>query len=180
MFCLFSTISCTSSSDEIDFDAVVKNLKDHQAKVLVQIDGKEFYETDRTFSGSVMVATTSIRANLYDSLRSNVIASVMMNDWYKSKNKTYQVKAGESTHVNVLIGKITDASQNKGIGYLFMNGQCEILKFSKNILVFKFEGLTSEYMKMSTPDQWQKIKGYIVINKPDYQFLDLDEKSFFN
>lgn len=173
-------MSCKSSQDDVDFEKVIKNLKDHQAKVLVQIDGKEFYEDDRLFSGSVMVASTSIRANLYDAYRSNVIASVMMNDWYKLKIKKYQVKAGETTNVNVLIGKITDSTQNKGIGYLFMNGECEIVECSKNRLVFKFEGLTSEYMKMSSPDQWQKIKGFIVIKKPDYQFMGLDEKSFFN
>lgn len=181
--CLLSLLlvsACSSKNDAIDFKSIAEKLKDGQGKVLVEIDGKPFYQEDRIFTGSVMVASTSIRANLYDNFRSNVIASVMMNDWYKAKTKIFQVKAGENTHVNVLIGKITDSTQNKGIGYLFMNGKCEIVTYSKDLLVFAFEGLTSEYMKMSTPEKWQNIKGYIVIRKPDYQFIDIDEKSFFN
>lgn len=172
-------MNCTTSVNDLDINSILKNLKDHQGKVIVEIDGKKFYDENRIFTGSVMVASTSIRANLYDSLRSNVIASVMMNDWYKSKNKVYQVKAGENTNVNILIGKIIDPNQNKGIGYLFMNGQCKIMDYSKEVLVFKFEGLTAEYMKMSSQNQWQKIAGYIVIKKPKYEFLDIDEKSFF-
>ncbi len=172
-------MNCTTSVNDLEINSILKNLKDHQGKVIVEIDGKKFYDENRIFTGSVMVASTSIRANLYDSLRSNVIASVMMNDWYKSKNKVYQVKAGENTNVNILIGKIIDPNQNKGIGYLFMNGQCKIMDYSKEVLVFKFEGLTAEYMKMSSQNQWQKIAGYIVIKKPKYEFLDIDEKSFF-
>lgn len=176
---LLSFFACSIQNEEIDFDQIASSLKDQQAKVIVEIDGKPFYEEDRIFTGSVMVASTSIRANLYDHLRSNVIASVMKNDWYKASVKKFQVKAGENTNVNVLIGKITDSTQNKGIGYLFMNGECQIVKYTKDLLVFKFEGLTSEYMKMSSPEEWQKIKGYIVIRKPNYQFTDIDEKSFF-
>lgn len=177
---IVSFFACSTQKDELDFNQIASDLKDQQAKVIVEIDGKPFYDEDRIFTGSVMVASTSIRANLYDHLRSNVIASVMMNDWYKASVKKFQVKAGENTNVNVLIGKIIDSKQNKGIGYLFMNGECEIVKYTKDLLVFKFEGLTSEYMKMSSPEEWQQIKGYIVIRKPNYQFTDIDEKSFFN
>lgn len=171
-------LGCTSSEDKLDVQSVIAGLKDHQAKVIVTIDGTKFYEDNRIFSGSVMVAATSLRLNLYDNLHSNVIASVMSNDWYKASNRVHQVTAGDNTHVNILIGKIVDSTQNKGIGYLFMDGQCEIVNYSKELLVMKFSGLTAEYMKMSSQDKWQKINGYIVVKKPDYQFLDIDEKSF--
>jgi hypothetical protein len=59
-----------------------------------------------------------------------------------------------------------------------MDGQCELVKYSKDVLVMKFSGLSAEYMKMSSQDKWQKIEGYIVVKNPDYQFLDIDEKSF--
>lgn len=173
-----SLLSCTSSTTEIDVNSIVSNLKDHQAKVIATIDGKKFYDDNRIFSGSVMVAATSLRLNLYDDQHSNVIASIMSNDWYKSDKKIYLVTSADNTHVNILIGKIVDSTKNKGIGYLFMDGQCEVVEYSKEVLVMKFSGLSSEYMKMSSQDKWQKITGYIVVKKPDYQFIDIDEKSF--
>ncbi len=177
-FLLSVLVGCTSPASDIDVKSIVANLKDKQAKVVVTIDGQKFYDDSRIFSGSVMVAATSLRLNLYDNQRSNVIASIMSNDWYKSKSRTYQVTSADNTHLNILIGKIVDSTINKGLGHLLMDGQCELVNYSKDVLVMKFSGLSAEYMKMSSQDKWQKIEGYIVVKNPDYQFLDIDEKSF--
>ena len=59
---LLSFFACSIQNEEIDFDQIASSLKDQQAKVIVEIDGKPFYEEDRIFTGSVMVASTSIRA----------------------------------------------------------------------------------------------------------------------
>jgi hypothetical protein len=181
IFLAFSMFACNSEQiDMSQVDAELKTLKDHEAKILVKIDGENFYSDSSTFSGSVQLRSSSIRANLYDTKRSNVIFSVMANDWYKKSKKVFQVKNGETTSVNVLVGKITHAAQNKGLGYLFVNGECEIVSFTKDHLVVKFKGLTSEYMSISDQTKWQKIQGLIIIKKPDYQFMELSETDYFS
>ncbi|MHA8065928.1 hypothetical protein V7S76_04500 [Aquirufa sp. ROCK2-A2] len=180
-FLTISIFAC--NSEQIDMskvDAELSSLKDHEAKILVKIDGEKFYSDSSTFSGSVQLRSSSIRANLYDAKRSNVIFSVMANDWFKKSKKVFQVKNGETTSVNVLVGKITHAAQNKGLGYLFVNGECEIVSFTQDQLVAKFEGLTSEYMSISDPSKWQKIQGLIIIKKPDYQLMELSETDYFS
>ncbi|WP_459490468.1 hypothetical protein [Aquirufa sp. ROCK-SH2] len=187
ILCIFLCFSLSvfffaCQSNEMDLSNVekeLKQMKDHQAKVIVKIDGQKFYSDTTIFTGSVQLRSSSIRANLYDSKRSNVIFSVMENDWFRKKKKVFQVKNGETTSVNVLVGKITDALKNKGLGYLFVNGECEIISFNKEQLVAKFEGLTAEYMSMSDQNKWQKIQGLIIIKKPDYQLMELTETEIF-
>lgn len=177
----FFLANCSNSNQtEIDVEKELASLKNQQAKFIVVKKNEFFYPKSTIFTGKVMVGSTSIRANMYDDKGSNIILAIMANDWYRAKKKEFKVTAGESTNLNIMFGKMIDPKNNKGKGYLFMDGSCEILSFSKDLYLVKFNGLASDYMKMNDPNHREKVHGYLMVKRPDYEFFDLDEHAFFD
>lgn len=164
---------------DVDVEKEIAQLRDGEAKFIVFKNRDLFYAKSTIFSGKVMAGSSSIRANMYDNKGSNIILAIMANEWYRSKDKKFKVTSGESTNLNIMFGKMIDPKNNKGKGYLLMDGSCEIISFSKELYLVKFKGLASDYMKMNQRNEWEKVQGYLIVKKPAYEFFDINEDSFF-
>lgn len=157
-----------------------RHLKQKEVKCLFWIENKAFYSTEAVFKGKVSLGTSSMRMDLSDAQKSNVIVSIMANDWYLKKDKPFQVNATQgTTDLMLLFGKLIDVKNQHGLGFLLMNGSCKILKFSQDLLLIKFEGQVAEYMKMHQEKEWKRMRGYVLIASPDYEYHELAPSAFF-
>jgi len=68
-----------------------------------------------------------------------------------------------------MFGRVVDAKNNKGEGYLYSSGKIEPLSVSKSKLIFKFSGEAKKYPKVSETDPSFNVEGYIISKNPVFQ-----------
>jgi hypothetical protein len=169
---LYATLlfSCTSShNSEIgEINTTLASLKDNQAKIELEIDGKQFYAETSVFQGSGYVDERGIKISLKDQSMGNVIVSLEGNSWFKNKPYKIEFKDGyptSSTMGSFLMGKINNTSENRGEGYVLYNGFFEIKYISKDAFVVYVKG---NLKKPFGDDLLSNVEGNIIWKNPDY------------
>jgi hypothetical protein len=157
-------ISCEK---EIDINRQYELTKDKQTRFLLSVDGKDFYETDAIFEGHLEAKENYFVMNFMNQHGGNYILNLSGENWYKEKfieGKIYGAAAS-----NLMFGRVVDAKNNKGEGYLYSSGKIEPLSVSKSKLIFKFSGEAKKYPKVSETDPSFKVEGYIISKNPEFQ-----------
>lgn len=168
--CATLLFSCTSSNNsEIgDINTTLASLKDNQAKIELEIDGKSFYADTSVFQGGGYVDARGIKISLKDQSMGNVIVSLEGNNWFKNKPYKIDFKDGyptSSTMGSFLTGKINNTTQNRGEGYVLYDGFFEIKYISKDAFVVYIKG---NLKKPFGDDPLSSVEGNIIWKKPGF------------
>jgi hypothetical protein len=164
--------SCTSNNESEKIIATLASLKDNQAKIELNIDGKPFYADTSVFSGSGNVDAKGIKISLRDQSMGNVIVSMEGNNWFKSKPYKIDFKDGyptSSTMGSFLTGKISNTEENKGEGYVLYDGFFEVKYVSKEVFVVNVKG---NLKKPFGDAPLSSIEGCLIWKKPAYTLND--------
>lgn len=170
-FCASFLLSCTPNvkEDESKKTAIVlDSLKDNHAKISLSIDGVNFYDSTSVFQGGGIVDQKGVKISLKDQNMGNVIVSIEGNDWFKSKPYQVQFKDGYPTTATMgsfLVGKISNAAENKGVGYVLYDGFFDVKYISKDVFLVSVKG---KLKKPFGDDALSTIDGSIVWKSPEY------------
>ncbi|MFN3784780.1 MAG: hypothetical protein ACK4R6_12755 [Spirosomataceae bacterium] len=180
---LFTLVSCQNKKEnDIDqslIDDTLKSLKKGETKILLELDGKPFYQEDHIFKGDVTLFDNLFRFSLFDQYESNVIVAVSANGWYQQKPISRQIIQNDQKTASVMIGKLIDKENNVGEGYLMTDGKIDFISLNKSKTVLKITGLVGKYNAQRMPDKWQKLEGYIILKEPTIILSNLEEKQVF-
>ena len=162
--------SCSSNdnSENREINTTLASLKDNQAKIELEIDGKSFYADTSVFQGGGYVDEKGIKISLRDQSMGNVIVSLEGNSWFKNKPYKISFKDGyptSSTMGSFLTGKINNTTENRGEGYVLYDGFFEIKYISKDAFVVYVKG---NLKKPFGDDPVSSVEGNIIWKRPDY------------
>jgi hypothetical protein len=163
-------IACNTSSNK-NFEEELKVLTDNQAKISININGKNFYEGHELFNGSgYALDSNGVKISLKNEAFGNIIVSLEGNADLNKTPLILSFKDGYPTGSNsgsFLIGKITDSIKNAGEGYILTDGGYEILRLDNKAIIIKVKG---QLRKPFGDSGLSDIDGYIVWNKPEVVF----------
>lgn len=155
-------------------DAQYDELKEGQTKFLLTIDGDTFYEEDAIFEGHLEANENYFVMNFVNQHAGNFILNFSGTDkWYNQK--PIEGKLFGTAASNLMVGKIIDKKENKGVGYLMSEGKITALKVSKDKLVFKVEGKLKKYPDVWDDDPSYTFDGHIVSKSPLYNEFSIPD-----
>lgn len=180
IFWLFSLlVLCTACQMAPDANAIYASLKPHQAKVLIQFDGTDFYRPESIFTGQVDVYDTFLRLNLSDQFESNIIVSFSGENWYKQKPIKRPIFLDNQVAGSVMIGRLTDKVNRRGEGYLMTDGTISVDALSDDKVVLRLTGKVGKYAFQRIPTKWNTVQGLIVMKNPSLRLRDITRQDVF-
>lgn len=165
-------------SDDRIADSYFQSLKDNQARFVVTIGGKEFYEPTSIFNGQVLLTKGVLSMTLTNQFDGKTIINLVGGKWYAKSPVTEEVSADQSG-TSLKIGKIVDRDKMIGEGYMMTKGEITATTFSKDKMIFKIRGQVGKYSDFQQPDHYLPFEGLIVYKKPAISFGDITEKEVF-
>lgn len=169
LYAVFIFFLLHSCKEDFDYELVLKNIKNNNANIQAVINGEEFYDTNySTFTGEVLLNENAIRINVVDEHKSNVILSLTSNKKIV-KGTEINIDLDNQSNNNLMIGKLTDGKNNKGLGYLMTEGKITIEKIEKEKLIVLFKGKAAQFLEFNDKNKWQDIHGHIIMKAPNYK-----------
>ncbi len=163
----FSLILLFASCRPKLIDTEFEKMEEGQTKFLLTINGETFYETDAVFDGNLAVKENYFNMNFLNQHDGNFILNFGdVKNWYDSK--TIEGKLYGSAASNLMIGKVIDKKENKGVGYLMSNGKIIPITISKDKIIFRIEGKLKKYPNVREDDKDFICEGYIISKKPKF------------
>lgn len=163
-------LACNTSSNQ-NFEEDLKVLTDNQAKVSININGKNFYDGQEVFTGSgYALDSNGVKISLKNKAFGNIIVSLDGHADLKKTPLKLNFRDGfpeGSASGSFLIGKISDSVKNTGEGYILTDGGYEVLQLDNKAIIIKVNG---QLRKPFGDSGLSDIDGYIVWNKPDIVF----------
>lgn len=155
------------------------SIKSGEAGVTVLLDGKPFYEADSRFQGDVTAFPTMFRVSLFDQYKSNVVISFGGEGWASKKPIERDVFIDNQISASVMIGKLTDAVQQKGEGYLMTDGKIRIKSWTADRLEMHIDGLVGLYQHQQEPDRWIPARLILRYKNPPCRWQGIDPTSVY-
>lgn len=166
-FALFivSALLLFSCKPSVDLDAQFAQLKDNQTKFILTLDGKPFYEEDAIFKGHFEAKKNFFAMNVLNQYGGNFILMFEKPNWFNEK----KIKGGgDASFSNLMVGKVIDAKNHKGAGYLMMKGEIEPITISKSKVIYRVSGISKKYPNVREEDPTFEIEGYILSKNPEF------------
>ena len=181
LFLAFSIFSCSSKdSSEKAADQLFQTLKENQAKIVMSIDGKEFYPKESVFSGQALISDNMMNLTLTDQFEGKTIINLGGENWYTAKPITKTITANGPVETSIKMGKIIDKINMIGEGYMMAEGEITATEFTKDKMVFKIKGKVGKYSDFQQPDKYIPAEGFIVYKKPAISLGNITEKEVFS
>ncbi|MCF2486701.1 hypothetical protein [Dyadobacter sp. CY347] len=181
LFLAFFVFSCSSKdSSEKAADQLFQTLKENEAKILMLIDGKEFYPKESVFSGQVLLSDNMMNVTLTDQFEGKTIINLGGEKWYAAKPITKTITANGPVETSIKMGKIVDKINMIGEGYMMAEGEITATAFAKDKIVFKIKGKVGKYSDFQQPDKYIPAEGFIVYKKPAISLGNITEKEVFS
>lgn len=156
-------IGCQPKYIDTQFD----NLQEGQTKFLLTIDDEKFYEEDALFEGHLEVKENYFIMNFFNQHNGNFILNFSgIKEWYNQK--PIEGKLYGTSVSNLMVGKVVDREENKGVGYLMSEGEIVALTVSKDKLIFKVTGKLKKYPEVLEGSPSFKFDGYIISKSPTF------------
>jgi hypothetical protein len=165
-------------SDDRIAESYFKSLKDNQARIIVTIGGKEFYESTSIFNGQILLTEGVLSMTLTSQFDGKTIINLVGEKWYAKTPVTEEISADQSG-TSLKIGKIVDRDKMIGEGYMMTKGEITATTFSKDKMIFRIQGQVGKYSDFQQPDRYLPFEGLIVYKKPAISFGDITEKEVF-
>jgi len=159
------TVSCTTSSSK-NSDEILSTLKAGEAKILVTIDNQLFYGESSSFKGEITAFDHAFRINLTDQFQGNTIIALGGDKWFAQKPVVKAVDTNNQTQASAMIGRITDPTNRRGLGYIMTAGEITLESLSEEKAILRLKGQVGEYTTMGNPSTWKPVEGIIVYKKP--------------
>ena len=174
-------LSCHSkeSSDQAA-DALFQTLKENEAKIVMSIDGKEFYPKESVFLGQALMSDNMMNITLTDQFEGKTIINLGGEKWFASKPITKAITANGPVETSIKMGKIIDKTQMIGEGYMMAEGEITATEFTKDKIVFRIKGKVGKYSDFQQPDKYIPAEGFIVYRKPAVSLGNITEKEVFS
>ena len=181
LFFISSFFSCHSPKiDKAKVEDILKTLKDGQAKIIVKIDGEDFYVDESVFIGEISVYQNSFRMNVTDQFESNVILSFSQNNWNVAQKPIKQkVTVENQVNASVMVGKVKDKIKRLGEGYLLAEGEMTLETLTKERCILRFGGTITKFENMNNKSKWQKAEGIVIYKTPKIILQNLKESEVY-
>ncbi|TLU98872.1 hypothetical protein [Dyadobacter luticola] len=177
--CLCQACTSKESTDE-QTETILKSLKDNQARILVKIDGKEFYLAQSVFSGQTLFTPDVLNVTLTDQFEGKTILNIAKEKWYATGHVGDDISTDGRTASNLKMGKIIDREKMIGEGYMMTEGKIEAVRFAKNSMIFKLTGKVGKYSDFQQPDKYVPFEGTIIYKKPAVSLVNITENEVFS
>ncbi|WP_353717573.1 hypothetical protein [Dyadobacter sp. 676] len=176
---LILNASCSNNFKSApDEEQVFGALKKNQAKALIEIAGKEFYSNESLFEGNIHLEKNRLGLNISDQFEGQIMLGFYSPSWYKQFPVKYEVSETNRNNCRVMIGKIIDAQNRTGEGYMMSSGLIEITQLTQEKLIMKVDGKCGKYDGFELSKNLLDINGWIIFKKPNVLFLDMEWKDF--
>ncbi|GAB3576201.1 hypothetical protein GCM10027578_41640 [Spirosoma luteolum] len=162
-----------------DIQSIYSTLKPGEARLLVQIDGKDFYPAESAFKGEVFVFDTHLQLNVTDQYESNVIISFNGDKWYAQRPVKRPVVIDNQVAASAMIGRLIDPVNRRGEGYLMTDGTITVESLSADKLVMRLDGRVGKYEYQKMPEKWNQIKGLLVYRSPKLTLQNVTAKEVY-
>ncbi|MCU0323660.1 MAG: hypothetical protein MUF45_00195 [Spirosomaceae bacterium] len=156
-------LACDSS---VNTEAVLASLKEREGKILIKIDGKEYYPKSSIFKGELTVLDGFFRTSLFDQFESNVVIAFGGEKWYETKPIKKQVFIDNQVAASVMIGKLINKEKQLGEGFLMTEGEITVMSISEEKFIMRFEGKLGKFDVQREPEKWNVVEGWVIIKKP--------------
>jgi hypothetical protein len=175
LFVLIVSASCSDRGGNApDERQVLESLKENQAKVFIEIDGKPFYPKESLFTGNLHLQKDRASLNISDQFEGQVILGFHQPLWYKKFPFKYKLSEANKNSCRLMIGKIIDVQNRTGEGYLLHSGTIEIEQLTEDKLIMTVDGKCGKYDGFELGKILLDIKGSIIFKKPNVLFLDMN------
>lgn len=176
---VFLLFGCKNSGDQQQAEKVLNELKDNQAKVIIRIDGKEFYPDSSIFTGQLMLTEQMLSLALTDQYEGKTMLNVGGEKWFAEKPVSRQVVGNNAFNAGLKLGKLVDPQNMIGEGYMMTEGKIEAVIFEKDRIVFSINGKAGKYSDFQQPDKYLPLEGLIIFKKPALNLANITEKEVF-
>lgn len=181
LFIAVLIFSCSSKeSSDPKVDALFESLKENQAKIVITIDGKEFYPQESIFSGQVLISDNIMNLTLTDQFEGKTIINLGGEKWYAAKPIKKAIGSEGPIETSIKMGKIIDKEKMIGEGYMMAEGEITATTFTKDKMVFRIKGKVGKYSDFQQPDKYIPAEGFIVYKKPSVSLGNITEKEAFS
>lgn len=155
--------ACTTKPDA---DTVYASLKDGEAKIIVSMDGDDFYPDDSRFKGEVTISPNTIHMNLFDQYESNVMLSLGDEALFAVKPIKRAIVVDQPSAGSVMIGRVKDKVKRTGDGFLMTEGEMTVESLSDEKIVVRLSGKTGNFNTMRDQKTWKSLEGLLVYKRP--------------
>lgn len=163
----------------VNTDEVLKSLKSGEGKILIKIDGKEYYPKESIFKGELTVLEGFFRTSLFDQFESNVVIAFGGDKWYANKPIKKQVFIDNQVAASVMIGKLINKEKQLGEGFLMTEGEITVMSLSEEKFVMRFDGKLGKYDVQREPEKWNIVEGWIIIKNPKITLQGLKSEEVY-
>lgn len=163
---LFSVLFFCTCTTQPDVDTVYNSLNDGEARIIVSIDGDDFYKDDSRFKGEVTISPNTIHMNLFDQYESNVMLSLGDEALFAKKPIKRAIVVDQPSAGSVMIGRVKDKAKRTGDGFLMTEGEMTVESLSDEKIVVKLSGRTGNFNTMRDQKTWKSLEGLLVYKRP--------------
>lgn len=157
--------------------ALYSSLKNGEARIVVRMDGDDFYPENSHFKGEVTVAENSIRLNLFDQFESNVILSLTDENLFAKRPVQRTIEVTNQNAGSVMMGRVRDKKLRTGNGFLMSEGTVTVDSLSEQRVAIRINGMTGNFNTLNDRKTWKKLEGIIVYKRPVISMRSEAEKS---
>ena len=181
VLCFTFCLSCNQNgANDIDVERIYNSLHENEARILFQINGKEFYTSESIFEGEIAISRNSFSMKLRDQFDSQTMINFEEQTWYSNKPIKRQVFGNDQVGVGLKTGKIVDRDRMIGEGYVMSQGYISIPEFHEDKMIFTISGKVGKYSDFQEPEKYVPIEGWIIYKKPLIKFDGITEKDVFS
>lgn len=172
--------SCRQENDlQLKTEQVLRVLNDNQAKVVVHIDGKEFYPDSSLFTGQVMLTDHMLSLSLVDQSEGRTMLNFGGGKWYAERPLIKEIVLRDAFNAGLKLGKLVDKERGIGEGYMMTEGRIEAVLFEPDKMVFRITGKVGKYSDFEKPESYLPLEGYIVYKKPAISWSNITGDEVF-
>lgn len=169
-------LACDSG---VNTEEILKSLNGGEGKILIKIDGKEYYPKESIFKGELTVLEGFFRTSLFDQFESNVVIAFGGDKWYANKPIKKQIFIDNQVAASVMIGKLINKEKQLGEGFLMTEGEITVMSLSEEKFVMRFEGKVGKYDVQREPEKWNALEGWIIIKNPKITLQGLSKEQVY-
>jgi hypothetical protein len=174
-------VNCKKENDfGQEVNQVLKELNGNQAKVIVDIDGRKFYPDSSVFTGQLLLTDQMLSLALTDQFEGKTMLSIGGEKWFEQKPISRQILKNDAFNASLKLGKLVDAKNMIGEGYMMTEGRIEAVVFERDKIVFAISGKAGKYSDFQKPEKYLPLKGLIVYKQPAINWSNVSEVEVFS
>jgi hypothetical protein len=175
----FINLGCgQNNSSEETINEIFNELKENQTKVIMRIEGKEFYPAESIFTGQMTLTEQMLSLVLVDQFEGRTMLNLGGEKWFHQP-VIKDISTGNTFNAGLRLGKLIDKQNMIGEGYMMTDGTIEAISFARDRIVFKITGKVGKYSDFQQPEKYLAANGLIVCKMPTITWEGITENEVF-